>query len=148
MTIPVRTTPVLGALLLCLVSVRTLPSEQGVPDDIALGALAFSDNCEKCHQADGGGEQALYPSLHDPALLQDKTVLVQTILHGRTGPSAGEQHRPQPLMPSLDYLSNHEIAAIIAFISSSWGKTTLRVSESDVEAARRSMSKQDIGSKP
>lgn len=140
MTIPVRTAAVLGATLTCLLSTGAATSERGVPEDIALGALAFSDNCEKCHQADGGGEQALYPSLHDATLLQDKTVLVQTILHGRSRSPAGDKEQPEPLMPSLDYLSNHEIVAIIAFISSSWGDKTLQVSESEVETARRSMS--------
>jgi mono/diheme cytochrome c family protein len=109
-------------------------SEQETRNKIVLGALAFSDNCRGCHQIDGYGEEALYPSLRDPVLLANKPLLIKTILHGRTGQqSDGTDGR---LMPSLDFLTNREIAAIIAFISNSWGSDLLLVSEEEVNEAR------------
>jgi len=39
-------------------------------------------------------------------------------------------------MPALDLLSNKEIAAIIAFISNSWGSEVVVVTEQEVEDAR------------
>lgn len=122
------------ALLLATCAISANASEQDTRNKIALGALAFSDNCRKCHQIDGYGEDALYPSLHDPVLLANKPLLIKTILHGRM-----EQQRDgteQPLMPSLDFLTNREIAAIIAFISNSWGSDLLLVSEEEIAAAR------------
>jgi mono/diheme cytochrome c family protein len=129
-----KTRMVVGALLVSL-TLCTQASEQEIRNKIALGALAFSDNCRKCHQIDGYGEEALYPSLHDPALLADKSLLIRTILHGRIGEkSDGTQEH---LMPSLDYLTNQEIVAIIAFISNSWGPDMLLVTEDEVKEARR-----------
>lgn len=133
---------VVGALLLPL-ALCAQASEQDVRNSIALGALAFSDNCRKCHQIDGYGEEALYPSLHNPALLADRSLLIRTILHGRTG--EGIDGAREPLMPSLDYLTNQEIVAIIAFISNSWGSGMLLVTEEEVDQARRDMPADDSG---
>ena len=108
----------------------------GEQDMIALGAQTFADNCRKCHQLDGYGEEALYPSLHRQELLADKTLLIQTILNGRTGHRQTPTGESERLMPALDFLTNREVAALIAFISDSWGDGVVIVSEAEVEAAR------------
>jgi len=129
------------AVLLAITALHTQASEQEIRNQIALGALAFADNCQKCHQIDGYGEEALYPSLHNPTLLADKTLLIRTILHGRTGQdSTGAEER---LMPSLDFLTDREIVAIIAFISNSWGPDVLLVTEDEVDQARRGAPDED-----
>lgn len=122
------------AILLTL-AVPAPASEQDIRNNIALGALAFSDNCSRCHHIDGYGEESLYPSLHNPQLLSDKALLIQTLLKGRTGhqQSSGDQ---VTLMPSLNFLSDAEIVAIIAFISNSWGDEVLMVTEQEVRDAR------------
>ncbi len=114
-------------------------SEQEIRDNIALGALAFADNCMKCHQLDGYGEEALYPSLHNPTLLRDRSLLIQTILNGRTGHQQSVEGGSMRLMPSLDFLTDAEIVAIIAFITNSWGDQVLEVTEQEVREARASM---------
>ena len=121
-------------LLMAGMSLGAAASEQDTRDLIALGALTFADNCKKCHQLDGYGEEALYPSLRDPKLLANKSLLIETLLHGRSAPrrNGGEED----LMPALEFLTNHEIAAIIAFISNTWGDGVLLVSEEEIKAAR------------
>ena len=125
--------------LVMVFAVSVLPasaSEQDVRNQIALGALAFADNCKNCHQLDGYGEEKLYPSLHNPTLLADKSLLIRTILHGRSlrqDDSGGETVR---LMPSLGFLTNREVAAIIAFITNSWGGEVIVVTEQEVDDAR------------
>ena len=113
------------------------PAERDIRNRIALGALVFAENCQRCHQADGYGEEELYPSLHDSRLLADRTLLVRTILDGRNRHEAGAADASTPLMPSLDYLTNSEIAAIIAFISNTWGNDVVMVTEAEVDKARR-----------
>ncbi len=128
----------LGAALLTL-AMSSTASEQEIRNSIALGALTFSDICAKCHQIDGYGEEDLYPSLHNPALLQNKTLLIQTILNGRTGHQQNVEGDEITLMPALTFLSNAEIVAIIAFITNSWGGGVLEVTEQEVQEARASM---------
>jgi mono/diheme cytochrome c family protein len=119
----------------------SVSSERDIRNSIALGAMAFSENCQRCHQADGYGEEALYPSLHNEELLADRSLLIRTILDGRSRHEAGSSDGTTPLMPSLDYLTDKEIAAIVAFISNSWGNDVLILSESEVAAARRKSGK-------
>ena len=115
-------------------SLGAFASEQEARDLVGLGALTFADNCMKCHQIDGYGEEALYPSLRDPKLLANKKLLIDTLLHGRSAPrrNGGEED----LMPPRDYLTDREISAIIAFISNTWGDELLLVTEEEVKAAR------------
>jgi len=115
-------------------SLGAVASEQEARDLVGLGALTFADNCMKCHQIDGYGEEALYPSLRDPKLLANKKLLIDTLLHGRSAPrrNGGEED----LMPPRDYLTDREISAIIAFISNTWGDALLLVTEEEVKAAR------------
>ncbi len=132
---PVRIRLLLLCCLLSLAQSAAAAEEREVRNRIALGALAFADNCQQCHQLDGYGEAALYPSLRDPALLADGTRLIRTIIDGRTRHLQGDGD-PERLMPSLAFLSNAEIAAIIAFISNSWGDDVVWLSEAEVAAAR------------
>ena len=111
-------------------------SEQDIRDSIGLGALTYVDNCRQCHQIDGYGEETLYPSLHKPALLQDKTVLIQTLINGRQAHQAGGEDDPQRLMPALDYLSNREIAAVIAGQSTNFLKAGSQIIDRTVLARR------------
>jgi mono/diheme cytochrome c family protein len=128
----------LGVALMTVV-LSASASEQDIRNNIAFGALSFADNCRKCHQLDGYGEESLYPSLHNPELLQNKSLLIQTILDGRSGHEEAGDGGTVRLMPSLDFLSNQEIVAIIAFITNSWGGQVLEVTEQEVEEARASL---------
>ena len=128
----------LAATLLAIPSLAAV-SEQDIRDNIALGALSFADNCARCHRIDGYGEEGLYPSLHSEQLLQDSALLIETILDGRTGHWGNDRERTGRLMPSLAFLSNAEIVAIIAFITNSWGGEVLLVSEQDVASVRDAM---------
>jgi mono/diheme cytochrome c family protein len=124
-------------LLLPSLSAQIPAQEQDAQALVELGELTFADNCRKCHQLDGYGEESLYPSLHQPALLADRALLVQTILHGRvnTQPPSGDE--AERLMPALDFLSDREIAALVAYISYRWGDDTVIVTEAEVAALRQ-----------
>jgi mono/diheme cytochrome c family protein len=112
-------------------------AEPQLNPSVVLGEQTFADNCRKCHQLDGYGEEALYPSLHQQRLLADKALLIQTLLHGRVGQGQSPTAEPERLMPALDFLSNREIAALIAYISNSWGDDVIVVTEAEVQAARQ-----------
>ena len=124
--------------VLAVIALQGTASEKDIRDSIALGALVFADNCKKCHQTDGYGEAPLYPSLHNPGLLSDKALLIQTILNGRTGHQQEDGSGSERLMPALNFLTNREIASIIAFITNSWGDEVIMVTDREVEDARAS----------
>lgn len=124
------------SLAFVCIGLQATASEQDIRNQIALGALAYVDNCRQCHQVDGYGEEKLYPSLHDPQLMADKALLIRTILHGRIVSSGNTDGSTKRLMPSLAFLTDQEIVAIIAFISNSWGDGVLVVSEQEVRDAR------------
>jgi mono/diheme cytochrome c family protein len=126
----------LFVLLSVLLSAHTWASEQDIRNSVALGALVFADNCKHCHKIDGYGEAALYPSLRNERLLADKTLLIETVLNGRLAHEK-DSNKAVRVMPSLDFLTNREVAAIIAFITNSWGSEVLMIPDEQVEAARK-----------
>ena len=127
---------ILLTALFALGASQASASEQDIRNQIALGALTFADNCRQCHQLDGYGEEKLYPSLHNPALMADKALLIRTILHGRVTNRDDTSAASMRLMPSLEFLTDQEIAAIIAFITNSWGDEVMVVTEREVSEAR------------
>jgi mono/diheme cytochrome c family protein len=133
---PVKPTSLLILGSIFFSALPAMATEQDVRESIALGALVFADNCRKCHQIDGYGEEALYPSLHKPALLANKTLLIETVLKGRLRHLEKSDDGTERLMPSLEFLSNSEIAAVIAFISNSWGGEVQIVTPEEVQDAR------------
>ena len=122
-------------LLLAGLAMGAAASEREIRNAVALGALVYAENCMACHQIDGYGEEALYPSLHDEALLADRALLIRTVLHGRLAHSEGGA-KPTHLMPSMAFLTNRDVTAIIAFITNSWGAGVVMVTEAQVEQAR------------
>ena len=129
-----RRFPATAGLLALMLAIAPggVAADREVRTRVALGALAYADNCQSCHKLDGYGEEALYPSLQNPALLANKALLISTILHGRFRDS----DRPTPLMPALNFLSDTEVAGIIAFISNTWGEEVLMITEDEVAEAR------------
>jgi mono/diheme cytochrome c family protein len=95
-----------------------------------LGALVFTDNCKQCHQIGGYSEVALYPSL------RSETLLIEIVLNGRLAHQK-ESRNSVRIMLLMNFLTNREVAAIIAFITSSWGNKVLIVSDEQVETARK-----------
>lgn len=97
---------------------------QAADDDlqsrILLGEQTFGDNCSKCHQLDGYGEGAC--TLFAPTEPAHRQDCAHPDHHPRpAGAGAGPRAQPQRLMPALGFLSDREIAALVAYLSNSWG---------------------------
>lgn len=136
-------------LCLCLSATTSHAAERDVRNEVAMGALAFAEICQRCHKADGYGEEGLYPSLHRAALMADRERLVRTILDGRKRHLAsGDGKDEQALMPALAFLSDREIVSIIAFITNSWGNDVLLIPESEVAAIRRQLNPPRVRAEP
>ncbi len=108
------------------------------------GASVFADNCSACHQANGEGVEGQFPPLagnSDLFLATDFPAAV--VLNGLQGPIDVAGQSLDQTMPSFDFLSDDEIAAVIGYVRGSFGNDKLRpagfadLTADDVAALRK-----------
>ncbi len=93
------------------------------------GAQIYADTCIACHQEDGRGKPDEFPPFagnSDLFLSPDFPATV--VLNGIAGPIEVEGAAFDNEMPPFDFLSDDEIAAVIAYVRSEWGNDALRPS--------------------
>ena len=125
------------------------------------GRSVYMDTCMGCHQEAGTGKDAQFPPLaQNPDLFLSDAFPAYVVLDGIRGQINVGGVTFDNAMPSFDFLSDREIAAVIAYVRSSWGNADLRpagitdpdasqvadvrqesLSSEDVAAMRRSLIK-------
>ncbi len=107
------------------------------------GAKVYEDTCIACHQPDGAGKPGEFPAFAgNPDLFLAPDFPAVVALNGLEGPVDVKGDHIDGAMPSFDFLSDDEIAAVIKYIRSSFGNDSLRpagfadVTPSDVAARR------------
>jgi mono/diheme cytochrome c family protein len=91
------------------------------------GAAVFENTCIACHQEGGKGKPGEFPPLagnHDLFLSADFPAYV--VLNGIEGKLQVNGEAFDNAMPPFDFLSDEEIAAVIAYVRSSWGNASNR----------------------
>jgi mono/diheme cytochrome c family protein len=111
----------------------TEATEAGTAD----GAQVFGDTCIACHEADGKGKPEEFPPLAGNSDLFLAADFVPTVvLNGIEGPIEVEGAAFHNVMPPFDFLSDEEIAAVVAYVRSEWGNDAIRPADfPDVTAA-------------
>jgi len=101
------------------------------------GKAVYARQCSACHQATGAGVPKTFPPLAGNAdLFIDKLFPVYVVLHGLEGPVTVKGDSYSGVMPPFDHLSDVEIAAVVAYVRSSWGNAKLRPPGfADIDAA-------------
>lgn len=114
------------------VQVRTDPALGEV------GAKVYRRHCAQCHGDKGEGVGWAYPALaRNRAVNADTPVnLVHSVLRGGFAPATQGQPRPFGMPPFAPSLSDHEIAAVLTYVRSSWGNTAGAVSPVEVDRLR------------
>lgn len=105
-------------------------------DPVKLGKRVFN-TCVTCHQANGQGLDGKYPPLHGSEWVAgDDRILARIVLNGLHGPIevAGKKYNEQ-MMP-WKVLTDHDIAAVLTHVRSSWGHDFPAVAPSTVAAVR------------
>ncbi len=93
---------------------------------LAIGEPAYEDICEACHRSDGTGINGLgAPLVANNMVLTNASEVIETILNGR-GSMSDQSHLP-----------DEDIAAIVTYISNSWGNDTGVVTQEDDVADAR-----------
>jgi mono/diheme cytochrome c family protein len=93
----------------------------------AAGEALFEEHCAICHQSTGEGIPGQFPPLagnRDLFVSRDFPALV--IIKGLQGMIEVGGESFNSAMPGFDFLSNDEVAALVAYIRSAWGNEKLR----------------------
>lgn len=114
----------LAALVLggILAGSLTLAASAQPPD----GAAIFRDQCAVCHQPDGQGLHGQFPPLAGNGdIFLSRDFPARVVLFGLSGKIEVRGEAFDSAMPPLDFLSDPEIAAVVAFVRGSWGNAAL-----------------------
>jgi mono/diheme cytochrome c family protein len=112
------------------------------PTDVS-GLEVFNNTCIACHQEDGRGKPEEFPPLagnHDLFLSRDFPAIVA--LNGFEGKFDVMGETYDKVMPSFDFLTDAELAAVLAYVRAGWGNDALRpagmtdLSADDIAALR------------
>jgi len=91
------------------------------------GIEVYKKACVACHGAEGQGVPGAFPPLaENPYLFKDRAYPALAVLFGLEGPIEVKGETYDGLMPAFAYLSDEEIAAVVAFIRNNFGNEKLR----------------------
>lgn len=103
---------------------------KGVPGAKTVdGRELFAKNCAMCHQAEGQGIEGVFPPLARSDFLMarasasDRGELVDFILNGKTGKLTVNGKEYNGVMTPVSGLTDEDIAAVLTFVTSSWGNS-------------------------
>jgi nitrite reductase (NO-forming)/hydroxylamine reductase len=109
----------------------------GMGDIVAKGEAVFLGNCAACHQPTGQGLPGAFPPLAQSDFLKgNRREVMQTALFGRSGPITVNGSDYNGVMPSMGYLTDDDLAAVLTYVFSSWGNSEAAVSVEEVAALR------------
>ena len=90
------------------------------------GEAVFKEQCIACHQATGQGVAGQFPPLaSNRDLFLGKQFAPKVVLFGMQGPIVVNGEHFNGAMPSFDFLSNAQIAAVLDYVRSAWGNSGL-----------------------
>jgi mono/diheme cytochrome c family protein len=127
----------LGGLVNCSGFTPEPPSASPTfPDD--LGVKTYQQYCLACHQADGSGVPGMYPPLKATEWVDGDTErLIRIVLYGLAGPIEVDGEQYDQVMAASDFLSDEEVAAVLTYVRSEFGKNGSPVSPAEVAVERR-----------
>jgi len=131
----VQQVTLLGILTLLIGCKPHTDASPAGPEILALGAEVFEMNCAQCHY-DGSATETMPALKGSPALAGPAGNAIRIILNGQRGVSQVNGHTLGGIMPSQNYLSNSEIAAVVTYIRAEFSSGGAPVSEAEVEALR------------
>jgi nitrite reductase (NO-forming) len=109
---------------------------------IAQGKKVYTNNCSMCHQLNGEGVTGVFPPLAKSDYLtkranaKSREELIAIPRHGVTGPIKVNGVDYNSAMPGLSQMTDDEVAAVLSYISNSWGNTAPAISIEEVQKAQ------------
>lgn len=103
---------------------------------IRMGGNVYSQVCQACHQADGGGLPSAFPPLANSDYLNaDVNRSIRAVVKGLQGEITVNGEKYNSVMPSQN-LSNEEIANVMTYVYNNWGNNGTVVTPEQVAAVR------------
>lgn len=98
------------------------------------GQKLYITHCQNCHGAKGEGLGTLYPPLTDSTYLQqNRKQLASIVKFGMQGPIEVAGKTFDNAMPGIKELSNIEIAYILTYVTTTFGKDTKTYTQEEVQ---------------
>ncbi len=98
------------------------------------GERVYKTHCQSCHQPDGNGFNKMYPPLaKSDYLMKDLGRATKIIIHGTEEKINVNGVEYQSKMPEHSSLSNNDLAALMTYITNSWGNKHGDVTVEDIQ---------------
>ncbi|HUE96991.1 MAG TPA: PVC-type heme-binding CxxCH protein [Longimicrobiaceae bacterium] len=102
-----------------------------------LGARRFTA-CAVCHGGEGEGVEGVAPPLAGSAWVRsDPAAIVRIVLHGLSGAAVEAGRRSGGVMPSHQFMSDEDLAAILTYIRQSWMNGAAPIATASVAEIRQ-----------
>lgn len=128
-------------------TVKKDPALQKLTKDILMveGQKVYNNNCLMCHGQKGEGVIGVFPPLAKADYLsklasqKNRDALIGIPLNGLSGKITVEGKEYNGVMPALSTLNDQDIAAVLTFITNSWGNSAKHFSIEEVQAAKAAL---------
>ena len=113
---------------------------------VAEGKKVYANNCLMCHQANGEGVAAVFPPLAQSDYLSklasetDRQHLISIPLNGLSSKIIVNGAEYSAPMPPLANLSDQDVAAVLTYITNTWGNSASAFDLEEVHKARIELS--------
>lgn len=99
----------------------TLP-DQEMKESIERGKEVYALYCQNCHMEDGNGMPGVNPPLAKADFMKKPSkTLINIILKGESGEVVVNGTKYNVPMPSMEYLTDKQIADVLNYSKNSWG---------------------------
>jgi mono/diheme cytochrome c family protein len=118
------------------------PPPASSPGAQAAGRLLYARHCLSCHQADGGGVPNMQPAIAGGAWVSgDARALAAFVMTGGFDSASRKDAGEGNVMPPFAQLSDADLAELLTFIRTEFGKGAPPVTAAEVAQARASLPK-------
>ncbi|MBX7143944.1 MAG: nitrite reductase, copper-containing [Oligoflexia bacterium] len=106
------------------------------------GKKVYASSCLMCHQANGEGLPAVFPPLAKSDYLaklsgaNDRSALVSIPAKGLSGKISVNKADYNAVMPAVSGLSDSDLAAVLTYVTNSWGNSARPFSVDEVKKAK------------
>ncbi|MCO6432055.1 MAG: nitrite reductase, copper-containing [Deltaproteobacteria bacterium] len=133
-------------------TVREDPKLQKLSKAILMadGQNVYSNNCFMCHGQSGEGVPGVFPPLAKAdyltkrAAAKNRDELIAIPLFGISGKITVNGKEYDSVMPALSTLNEREVAAVLTYITNSWGNSAKEFSVEEVRAAKAALKDQQV----